>query len=137
MKTNWDTLKQFVRSKKLASASWKSDQASLMEIFAWAEGKAILPCDIEDFSISKFRTIIKETKNAIANNDPQRVADLFRLAAKLSIVDLRLEIGKTKPEEIRVVPVEIGGKSILQINLRIDQLTRIQASTKSFYKFVR
>jgi hypothetical protein len=136
MNENWNEVINIVRTKVLPSLSWSSDQKSLITIFEWAIDRGIPPCNPALFSISKYRIIIKEAKWTIQNNEEHRLRELFHLAESLSMVDLRLELGISKPEDIHIVTVGCGDEKQFQASLRNDQLDRIQASTKPFFRFV-
>lgn len=131
------TLLKLIEEKHLKGAAWKSDQASLVRIFSWANDHEVHTGDPSVFSVSKFRVIIKEAKQAIQNNDPQRLSELFHMAETLTLVELRLGLGLSEPEEISVVPVGEGEETQLQVLLRNDQLQRIQASTKPYFRFIQ
>ena len=68
---NWTKIKKYIEDKGhgLNSPTWKSDKKNLLKIIQKAELFDIEPPDIRDFSLSKYRTIIREAKEAIWNNN--------------------------------------------------------------------
>jgi hypothetical protein len=136
MRTEWSTLTKQVQAKQSSAASWKSDQKSLQEIIKYAESEGMDPTEAAGSDISKLRTIIKEARAAISSNNPDRLNELFHLAATLSIVDLRLTLGTTHPEVIYVERMLDNDNEIYTFSLLPEEFERIKLSMRLFYEFL-
>ena len=135
MDKKWQELIKQVRAKQSPAASWKSDQKSLEAIFRFAGKNEIDPVEASGTDISKLRTIIKEAKDAIKNNDLTRLDELFHLAANSTIVELRLRIGTTTPEVIMVEKVLDHNATKFNLSLFSEEFERFQQSTRLFFQF--
>jgi hypothetical protein len=135
MGKSWDYIKEQLETLDSNSPSWKSDKQSLVNIFTKAEELGLDPSDAEKAQISKLRVIIKEAKKASTNEDDERLAELFHMAATMPIIDLRHSLGLSKPEIIVVKKLEIGGKFKNIVELRPDQLEKIKALTRQSFTF--
>lgn len=135
LKPQYEKLINKIQEKKSPAPSWKSDQASIVEIIRYADRNDFDPSKITEIDLCKFRTIIKEAKIAISNDDLERLLELFHLAATLSLVDLRLAVGMTKPSEINVERKGNGEDAKYYLTLLPGQMKRLQQSLRLFYKF--
>ena len=132
---NWQELTSRVLAKSSPTASWKSDQRSIIRIFNYASAHGLDPSELTDVDICKLRTIIRKAKELIAVNDTEELQLLFHLAASKTVVDLRLVLGIATPTEIRVK--KVGKKSNQQyvISLSPEQYSRIKYISRLAYQF--
>jgi hypothetical protein len=136
MNVQWTDLQKAITQKELTSRSWKSDQASLLYIFEAANKMGIDPEIVANIDLCKLRTIIKEARRAIGRDDEVYLAELFHFAATNNMVDLRLKIGTTEVEEIKVEKRLNAGKEKFFFKLSQNQMSRIQQSTRLYFKFL-
>ena len=132
----WLELTKKVQEKQLSAASWKSDQKSLQDIFLYADNKGLDPSQVVGTDITKLRTIIKEAKYAIAQDNPDRLNELFMFAATLPVVNLRLEIGTTHPEVLLIQETTFCGHKRYILSLSQEEFERIEKSTRLFFEFM-
>lgn len=135
MEDTWDEVRARLKSKDLKSASWKSDQATLLKIFDKAQRLGVDPTPLLDVSYSNMRTIIKELKQAVWEDDIKMIQHLIQQSATLSNADLRLAMHITEPEEIQVTVEGYSGIKKYQLLLSEEQYDRIKTSTKLFFSF--
>ena len=135
MKPQYEELSNKIQAKKSPAPSWKSDQTSIIEIIRYADRNDVDPTKVTEIDLCKFRTIIKEAKKAISNDDLERLLELFHLAMTLSLVELRLAVGMTKPPEIIVERKGSGEEAKYYLTLLPKQMKRLQQSLRLFYKF--
>lgn len=133
--SEWQKNFERINAKQLPAPSWQSDQESLRDIFRFAERNGLNPEYALSAPISQLRTIIKEAKRAIFDEDLDRLQELFRLAATLSIVELRLVLGTTVPSEILVNKSGEGTSEEYQISLNKEQFLRFIQSLRLFFRF--
>lgn len=133
--SEWQKIIERISAKQLPAPSWQSDKESLRDILRYAERNGLDPEYAFSAPISQLRTIIKEAKRAIFDQNPDRLQELFYLAATLSIVELRLALGTTVPSEIQVYRTGDETSEEYQISLSEEQLERFIQSLRLFYKF--
>lgn len=132
---DWQNLIKRIRSKELNSATWQSDQQSLIGIFCTAQVWDLDPTYAAAANLSKLREIIPIAKEVIDQGDPDELSHLFEMAATSNMIELRLKLGKRTPEEIKVWK-RTHGKVHYVVELNEKQLNRIKKSTRLFFNFV-
>jgi len=135
MENEWNVLRQNVIEKKNISASWRSDKASLIEIIDWARDKGISSTNVSKIQNTKLRTIIKEAKKAIIQDDTSRMSELFEWAKTMTIIDLRHMVNITNQEEIIVFDTMAKGNHSYSLRLSEDQFERIKKSTRANFRY--
>ena len=123
-------------SAKYESPAWVSDRASLLEIIGQLEKMGIEPPTLEQFSLSKFRAIIKSIRLPARKREVKKVEDIIKKAKTLPYTELKLKLKITTPEDILLNEKKlVDGRSVYELELRPDQLDRIKKSTKAYFKF--
>ncbi len=133
---DWQDIREYVQNIENSSASWKSDQQSLLAIIDWAMKQRITPPSIKKIEITKLRAIIKHAKKAIKMRDVQRLLTLFEWVASLTTIELRHRLGISEVETIEY-EVETDGDEIVSCTMKIrpDQLEKISSLTKSRFNY--
>lgn len=132
---SWEQIFLVLENKHLPSPTWGSDKKSLKEIFSASQYNGIEPTFVIGTTFSNLRTIIKPLKDAITNEDFDRVRSLFSLAKSLTNVKLRRELNPDKIEVIRFTKLIEKGKKTYILRLSPLVFERIRKSTKSFFDF--
>lgn len=135
MENTWKVLTERIANKTLAAPSWKSDQTTLLSIFAKAEKLGIDPTPLLGVSYSNLRTIIRPMKQAIWDNDIAKINILFEQCVTLSNSDLRLAMNVTEPEMIGVKVVNQDDEKVYVLSLTKGQFERLKTSTKLHFSF--
>jgi len=133
---NWDDVRKIIDDTNYESPSWPSDQESLREIIFAAEKLGIPAPNAESFSLSKFRSIIKQARLIARRREKNALEKIIKQSQDLSYRELKLELGITTPEEILINKIEKDGDIYYNLKIRPDQLKRFQASLKIYYTFV-
>jgi hypothetical protein len=132
----WDEIREQIKARNLASATWQSDQKSLLSIIDACSQLKLDPEPASCASISNLRTIIKQARRAIEKDDREHLTELLRWAAELPTAELRVRIGTHNLEEIPFWHKRNDGEEdayLIEVNPK--QLERIRRSTKSSYVF--
>lgn len=130
----WRTVISEIENRKLASRTWVSDQQSLIEIMEIAQEWGLDPVPAAKANYSQLREIIPHAKSAIFRADRSKLARLFEMAATLSIVEIRLQLGKRSLDKIPVYPDKDAEFCTIRLSRR--QLERIKKSTRLYFDFI-
>jgi len=131
----WHKVKQRIENKGLDSKTWTSDKKNLLKILDAAHKMHLDPGDIERAPLSNLRTIIKDAKQAIQDDDHAKLSELFRKAAELSTVDLRLRIGIRQQEELCFDKVVKHDVVYYRLTVTAEQFDRIRTSSKAYFLY--
>ena len=134
--TNWNALRETIRSKNLGSQTWASDRRHLLGIMDEAEKLGLDATFAEKSSISNLRTIIKVAREAIEKHDLDRLARLFQWAAEFTTSDLRIRIGSHVCEIVYYRKNAKLGKTQFEFAVSPDQFEKIRQITKSQFTFI-
>lgn len=115
---------EIIKEKKSISPSWQSDKKSIIQIFHWCSTHNINTTDALNAPQSNLRVIIRNAKQAIENEDIQRLSELFSLAATMSNHDLRIALGSAKRDTIKAIPNGNGEFSLALSEKQLGELTR-------------
>lgn len=135
MKDHWKFMINKLDKKRLSSTTWTSERKSLEDIFKKADEWDLDPIDALRTPLCRLRTIIKEAKQAIEDDDPNRLAGLFHLAANTPLADIRLTIGSAQPSRVQTVKIKSNGGEMIGLFVSPAQLERIQKDTKLHFLF--
>jgi hypothetical protein len=128
---NWQELKQSIIEHQSPTASWVSDQKSLVKIIEKAEEWNI-PSDYAGVaSLSNLRVMITECKRAIRWNDRAFLESTFVLAGTETNINLRLRL---HIPDLEPVAVERQG-SKYRIEATQEQYDRIRKATCLQHEF--
>lgn len=134
--STWKQIRNEIRDKPLTSAQWKSDSKHLLAIVDKAEEWEIDPLYFKEASISNLRTIIRYARSAIRHNDREKLEKLLQMAASLTTVKLRIQLGTPDRVGILVEPVKSGEKTKYQVFLTKEQLDQISRTNILQYQFI-
>jgi hypothetical protein len=134
--SDWDEIRQKIKTKDMKHNSWLSDQKHLLEIIDEAQELGIDPTDITKASISNLRTIVKAARQAIMGSDKAKLVDIFKAAATLPTSQLRVYVGAHEKEVITYQEVFIKDRKYIQLFLTQKQYDRLPISFKARYDFI-
>lgn len=106
-----------------------NNEYHLRKIFEVAEAWGLDPSPVLRASKSNLCTIIKCARLAITNEDKEALVELFEKAAKMTNVDLRLDIVKPRREIVYYEEVIEGSKKLIHIVVNHHQFERIKTGT--------
>ncbi len=135
MENEWNVLLRKVIEKENSAASWRSDKASLIEIIEWASDNGISSSKVSEIQNTKLRTIIKEARLAIQQNDIKRMSKLFEWAKTMTIIDLRHMVNISKEEDLLVFHTIEKGNHYYSLRLSETQYERIKKSTRAHFRY--
>lgn len=118
------------------SDTWDSDERHLCEIIAQAEKWGIEPKKPAPISLSNLRSILRQARDAMKQQDRARFQELIDLASCLGNRELRLELGSAKLDDIPVKRLPEGQKYAYRISVTQKQLDDLRRSTRTQYRFV-
>lgn len=136
--STWEQNIAEIESREGESASWLSQQRSLLNIFEAARDMGITPEAVNTSRLSCLSTIIKTAKLAIREGNKNRLLYLFELADTLTVADLRLHLEIPTREVIPVIRRHFPeiGRTILSPSLNECQMENIQKRNRLQYSFV-
>jgi hypothetical protein len=112
-----------------------SARRHLLRIIVRAEQWGIAPDYFMETGKSSLREIIRECRSAMARGERDRLENLFRWAATLTVKELRLQIKDLIRETIvvREIPGEYASRYVML--MQQDQFDRIKRATELSYNY--
>ena len=128
---NWEPLKTRIQEHQLDSSTWESNQKDLLQLFSDCQRLNVDPFFASLASLSNLRAALPQLKQAVREVDPERLRQLFSLAATLTNVELRLALEIPGREPVQIHPVDTG----YVVRLTQEQFDQVQRATRLQYVF--
>jgi hypothetical protein len=132
----WRDAEARVKEEYAGDHPWTvSARRHLLRIIVRAEQWGIAPDYFMEAGKSSLREIIRECRSAMARGKRDRLENLFRWAATLTVKELRLQIKDLIRETIvvREIPGEYASRYVML--MQQDQFDRIKRATELSYNY--
>ncbi len=131
----WKDVLRRVQERQDKSNKWKSNAKNLMNIIQKAEAWGLDPAPASRASISNLQEIIPSARKAIRNAEKERLDELFRLADKLTIKELRIKLRGDRRDKVlvRIAKTTLG--PMYEFSLPQEQDERLKRATELMFDF--